>query len=75
MEDKVISKSTYIWSHVAVIVFHISIGILLILAQKKVLFEEKSAEIAVYTIGGLLIVISLLAIVPIAKQYSTITIE
>ena len=63
---KDVSKATFVWSHVAVILFHVLLGILILYsmnAKKKVLGFKP--DVMIRMVAWLLIVVSLLGLVPI----------
>ena len=72
---KEISKDTYVWAHVGVIIFHVIIGALLITMYFKEKLVDVSRKTMVLILGSILIVVSLLGLIPILKDYGKITIE
>ena len=75
MSTKEVDKSTYIWSHIAVIVFHSLIGILLISSYyANSIFGLQTTKLLLY-VGWFLLIVSLLSLVPILKSYDKIIIE
>lgn len=63
---KDVSKTTFVWSHVGVILFHVLLGILILYsmkAKKKVLGLKPDTMIR--TTAWLLIIVSLLGLIPI----------
>lgn len=73
MADKTIKKDTYIWGHVGVIIYHVITAVILIMSQYLKFFTNP--KIVVVTLAVILLIISLLSIIPIAKKYGTITIQ
>ena len=72
---KEIDKKTYVWSHVGVILFHSIIATILILSRYyEKLFNTNSRDV-VLVIGFLLLIISLLSLWPVLKDYDRIEIE
>lgn len=74
MTDKTISKNAYVWGHVAVIVYHILTAIILILTE-YVSTLKKHQKTIVVTLASILLIVSVLSIWPIAKNYNVITIN
>jgi len=74
-EEKRISEKTYRWSHVGVIIYHVLTAFVLIASQyMKSLFSLKPRTVVI-VFASLLLIVSLLAIIPIAKDYEKIIIE
>jgi len=72
---KEIDKKTYVWSHVGVIIFHSIIAIILILSRYyEKLFNTNSRDV-VLVIGFVLLIVSLLSLWPVLKDYDRIEIE
>lgn len=69
MSDKRISRDGYVWGHVGVILFHIAIGIVMVLSKFR------NLKMVVFYLGIVLIIVSILSIIPIAKKYDNITIN
>ena len=72
---KNVSKNTYVWGHVGVIIYHALTAIVLILSQyvKKILgFSSRNVVI---TLSVILLIVTLLSIWPISKNYDKIIIE
>jgi len=63
--DCTVSKSTNEAAHAGVILFHVILSLILILTQVSGL-DEKTKYIAAISVGSILLVVSILAIVPIA---------
>ena len=75
MSTKEVDKSTYIWSHIAVIVFHSLIGIILISSYYNTTIKGiQTTKILLY-VGWFLLILSLLSLVPILKNHDKIVIE
>lgn len=74
-KTKKITKKTYIWSHVAVILFHVLIGILLVLTYYRDKIGSFNSKTLVLVLGLILIFMSLGGLVPILKDYDQIVIE
>ena len=75
MTDKDIKKETYVWAHVGVIFYHSLTAILLILSQYGYNLFSATSRTTVLVLASLLLIVSLLAIWPIAKDYDKIVIE
>ena len=75
MDVKKVKKSTYVWAHVGVIIFHVLIGALLVASRyyKKLLGLQSKNIVPV--LGLILIVVSLLGLFPILKNHDKIEIE
>jgi len=72
---KNVSKNSYVWGHVGVIIYHALTAIGLILSQyvKKILgFSSRNVVI---TLSVILLIVTLLSIWPISKNYDKIIIE
>jgi len=74
-EEKKISEKTYRWSHMGVIFYHVLTAFLLLVSQysKKVFSLEPRTIVII--LASLLLLVSILAIIPIAKDYEKIVIE
>lgn len=73
--EKKVSKDSYVWGHVGVIIYHSLTAIILIMTQymKKTLgFNSRNVVIVVSII---LLVVTLLSLWPILKDYDRIVIE
>ena len=66
-----LSKTTYIWSHIGVIIYHILTAILLILSP----YYFRNKKIWVIVLSSILLIVSILSFVPILKEYNKIIIE
>lgn len=66
---KSVSRSSYIWAHVATIIFHVILAILILVStsQSKAAVSYTNYRVLM-TCGVLLLVVSLLAIIPIASH-------
>ena len=74
-ETKDIDKKTYIWSHLAVIIFHTFVGAVMITNYyRSRIFGVESSTFLFY-LGWFLVILSLLSLVPILKDYDKIVIE
>ena len=74
-ETKEISKKSYVWSHVAVIIFHTLVGLALIMNYyRTTLLGFRSKSFLLY-LGWFLVILSLLSLVPILKDYDKLVIE
>lgn len=76
-ENKHIDKNAYIWSHVGVIIFHILYGgIIAYIAWKYIVSQDlKTIRLILLIMGGFLVLLSGLSLIPILKDYDTITIN
>ena len=72
---KNLSKSTYIWSHIAVIIFHTLLGALLISTFYYNKLGNIDSKIIVLIIGIILVLMSLGSLAPILMNYNKIVIE
>lgn len=75
MAEKNLKKSTYVWSHIGVIIFHVIIGALLIATYYKNVVLGLRSNVLVLVLGILLVIMSLGSLVPILKDYDKIIIE
>ena len=72
---KYVDKKTYKWSHIGVIIYHTLTAMILLICQyypRMLLFRPKTIVVA---LAAVLLITSLLAIVPIAKDYDKLIIE
>ena len=74
-EEKKISEKTYKWAHYGVIIYHTLTAFVLIASQYTQRIFSLSSRTVVIILASLLLIISLLAIIPIAKDYNKIVIE
>lgn len=74
-EEKKISEKSYKWAHYGVIIYHALTAFILIASQYTRRIFSLSPRTVVIILASLLLIISLLAIVPIAKDYNKIVIE
>ncbi len=68
MTTKDIKKSTYVWAHVGVIIYHCFLAILLIFSQFYYRLFRISSRALVLILSTILLITSLLASIPILKQ-------
>lgn len=68
--DSTVSRGAFVGGHVGVIVFHFLIALLLFWSQQRSRFGRLTSKQVVYILASLLLVISILAIIPIAMQKS-----
>lgn len=71
MEDKTISKESYVWGHFGVILFHLAISIYLIYIYFSKL-SLKTIKFSLLILGCVLALVSLLSLVPIFKDYDRV---
>lgn len=62
-----VSKSTHTSAHIGVIVFHILLALTLIYTQMANHISDRTKYVSALSVGGVLLIVSLLAIVPIAS--------
>ena len=75
MAVKEVKKSTYVWAHVGVIIFHVLIGTLLVASRYSDNLLGVQSKNLVFALGLVLIVVSLLGLSPILKNHDKIEIE
>ena len=74
MGEKTISRSAYVWGHIAVILFHIAISCVMISFYFRDRWNQRDLEITAVTLGSIMLVMSLLSLVPILKVTQKIVI-
>tara|TARA_Y100001972_G_C7616389_1_gene309109 strand:- start:254 stop:487 length:234 start_codon:yes stop_codon:yes gene_type:complete len=74
-DEKKISKSTYVWSHIAIILFHTILGLLLISTYFYPKIANVDSKIIVLIVGILLTILSLGSLAPILMDNKKIIIE
>lgn len=74
-DTKKISKKTYVWAHIGTILFHTLIGILLVVLYYKDHLGKVTRQTMVLILGVILIIVSLMGLVPILKDYNKIEIS
>ena len=73
--EKEISKKSYVWSHVGVIIYHSLTAIVLIMSQyMRKTFGYNSRNVVII-LSIILLNVSLLSLWPILKDYNKIVIE
>jgi len=72
---KTLSRATHVWSHVAVIVFHVLLGALLVWTATRGAPWGWKPERVYKSCGWLLLIVSLLGLIPILMDHGEITIE
>ena len=72
---KNISKESYVWGHVGVIIYHALTAITLIISQYVKNILGFSSRSVVIFLAVLLLIVTLLSIWPISKDYDRIVIE
>jgi uncharacterized membrane protein len=75
MKEKIISKKSYIWGHVATILFHIIIACVLISVYFMKSWSRKKVDIICVSLGSILLTVSLLSFIPILTNWEKIMIE
>ena len=72
---KEISKKSYVWGHIGTIIFHVLIAALLITLYFRDTIGRVNRKTMVLILGSILLIVSLLALAPILKDYDRIVIE
>ena len=73
--EKKVSKDSYVWGHVGVIIYHSLTAIVLLMTQyMKTTFGFKSRNVVII-VALVLLIVTLLSIWPISKDYDRIVIE
>ena len=72
---KNVSKKSYVWGHVGVIIYHALTAIVLIVSQYVKKIIGISSRSVVIFVAALLLILTLLSIWPISKNYDKIIIE
>lgn len=73
--EKKVSKDSYVWGHVGVIIYHSLTAIILIVSQyMKTTFGFKSRNVVII-VALVLLIVTLLSLWPILKDYDRIVIE
>ena len=72
---KDIKKSTYIWAHVGVIIYHTALAAMLLVSQFVYRAFGASSKNVVVFVAVILLLTSLLSLIPILKDYDQIVIE
>ena len=73
--EKKVSKDSYVWGHVGVIIYHSLTAIILLVSQyMKTTFGFKSRNVVI-VLALVLLIVTLLSIWPISKDYDRIVIE
>lgn len=62
---KTVSRSTYEWAHIVVILFHIAVSCVMISFYFRQRWDRRDLEITAVTLGSIMLAISLLSFVPI----------
>jgi hypothetical protein len=75
MATKEIERNTHIAAHVSVIVYHVLIGLLIILTRYYDRILNINSRTLILILGVLLIVTSLLGLIPVLNKYDQIIIE
>lgn len=65
MTDKTVSRTDYVWGHIAIIIFHIVVASLLISIYFMEEWSRNTVNIICVTLGSIMLTMSLLAFVPI----------
>ena len=73
--EKKVSKDSYVWGHVGVIIYHSLTAILLIMTQYMKKTFGFSSRNVVIVVSLVLLVVTLLSLWPILKDYDRIVIE
>ena len=72
---KTVDKDTYRWAHIGVIIYHSITAMILLICQYYPRMLHFRPKTIVIVLASILLVVSLLAIVPIAKTYDKLIIE
>ena len=73
--EKKVSKDSYVWGHVGVIIYHSLTAIVLIMTQyMKKTFGFTSRNVVI-VVSLVLLIVTLLSLWPILKDYDRIVIE
>ena len=73
--EKKVSKDSYVWGHVGVIIYHSLTALLLIATQfMKKTFGFNSRNVVI-VVASVLLIVTLLSLTPILKDYDRIVIE
>ena len=77
MSEKNVDKDAYVWAHVGTIIFHVILGLIIVTYALKLKGSKELNHIrlVLLIVGGLLVVVSLLGLWPILKDYDKIIIE
>lgn len=74
-DQKDISKKSYVWGHIGVIIYHSLTAIILLASQyMKTVFGYSSRNIVI-VVAIILLIVALLSIWPVVKDYDKIVIE
>ena len=74
-KEKKVSKDSYVWGHVGVIIYHSLTAILLIMTQYMKKTFGFSSRNVVIIVSLVLLIVTLLSLWPILKDYDRIVIE
>ena len=74
-DTKRISRATYVWSHIAVILFHIILGSILIITYFYDSIGKLKSKVIVFTVGIVLVFMSFGSLVPILMDNKKIEID
>jgi len=74
MKTKTVSRSSYVWGHIAVILFHIAVSSVMISFYFRNRWNQRDLEITAVTLGSIMLIMSLLAFVPILQVTEKIVI-
>jgi len=74
-KEKKVSKDSYVWGHVGVIIYHSLTALVLIMTQyMKKTFGFNSRNVVI-VVSIILLIVTLLSLWPILKDYDRIVIE
>ena len=73
--EKKVSKDSYVWGHVGVIIYHSLTALVLIATQfMKKTFGFNSRNVVI-VVASVLLIVTLMSLTPILKDYDRIVIE
>ena len=74
-DQKDISKKSYVWGHIGVIIYHSLTAIILLASQYMRTVFGYSSRNVVIVVAIILLIVALLSIWPVVKDYDKIVIE
>ena len=75
INEKKVSKHSYVWGHVGVIIYHSLTALLLIATQYMEKTFGYNSRNVVIVVSVILLIVTLLSLTPILKDYDRIVIE
>jgi hypothetical protein len=67
-DTKSVSRSAFVGGHVAVIVFHLLLAMILVMTQRRSNWWGAKSSHIVYGVAAVLFLVSVLSIIPIAQS-------